>query len=87
MDEYKNELEVIDVLVLLRIMVIYSIYGVESKEYKNILKNIARTNFNKSIKSKILNKKQKLYIILISINPIIYRLMYRVKNRRKLYEK
>ncbi len=84
---YKNELNVIDINVLLRIVVIYAIYGATSKKYKKKLQAIARKSIFKGFKSKVLKKKQKLYLLLISINPSIFKMMYRLKNKRRTYEK
>lgn len=79
-EKYREYLDVLEVQLLLKIIVIYSTCGTEKKEFKRELCQIARKNLYKSFKSKKISKKQKIYVLLIAINPIIFKMLFKIKN-------
>lgn len=77
---YKSEIDCLEINILLKIIVIFSTREVNDRKYCIQLKKIARRNLFLSIKSSIIDFKQKIYMVLISINPKLFKVIYCLKN-------
>ena len=83
-DFYMDDLEVLNLRIVLHLMPIVATVGVEKKEYLKQLVDVVKQDFKRGLMSKSLQKKQKLYLILIRIHPRLFSVLYFLKNYRRL---
>ena len=83
-DLYIDDLEVLNLRIVLHLMPIVATVGVEKKEYLKQLVDVVKQDFKRGLMSKSLQKKQKLYLILIRIHPRLFSVSYFLKNYRRL---